>query len=433
MATIIQGGPDLRQQALEQGVSRGVENFFQERERAKKEQKFKDAFTAINAATSYDEAVKAMGLLDREILANPQALALLGEQIQLKFPPQEAVTIDTPEGIRTEAVRKGDVSGALAAAQAGGGRLAQETELERKREFEDIESTSKVLDSSFKRTLGAEKLKLEERRTAAAERRARAAELKAQKSGVTEKDREILRISELLGGDTERALKIVYGLEDTSIDPQTGEARVLDKLSGRVTIVPAESLADYDKVPGPKDGQGLWDAALAGTGPMSALRAASSLPTAYMGVFVPEKTIEARQRLDLASNKLVRALRDTRAFAEAKWIESEINIKPSVWIHPEIMRRRMVTLHDQLTMWKAQRDRDAVDPRIPSKERSEAKTSAREIQNFLIELAIPEEHMSGMEQNVEALPEDVQRNYPEVTFERWNRYTPEQRRRLREK
>src|SRR5688572_5725739 len=105
MATIIQGSPDRRFAVLEEGVSRGVENYFQERERAKKEQKFADAFRSINAATNYDDAVKAMGLLDREILANPQALAVLSEQIERRFPPQEAVMIDTPEGLQTHAVR----------------------------------------------------------------------------------------------------------------------------------------------------------------------------------------------------------------------------------------------------------------------------------------------------------------------------------------
>jgi hypothetical protein len=433
MATIIQGPPDRRYAALEEGVSRGVENFFQERERAKKEQKFADAFRAINAAQSYDEAVKAMGLMDREILANPQALALLGEQIQMKFPPQEAVTLDTPEGIRTTAIRKGDVAGALAEAQASGGRLASETELERKRTMEDDDQATQLLDAEYKRELGLSKLELEERRTRAAELRAQAAATRAKAGkGPSEKDKEILRLSEILGGDTTRAMKIVYGLEETSIDPQTGEARVLDKTTGRVAVVPAENLQDFENVPAPKDGQGLWDAALAGTGPFSALRAASALPTAYMGVFEPKKTVESRQRLNLASNKLVRALRETRAFAEAKWIESEINVKPSVFVHPEVMRRRMVTLHHQLTLWKAQRDRDAMDPKLPSDERANSKVASREIQNFLSELAVPAEHLAGQEQSVEALPENVQRNYPEITFERWNRLSPAQKKRLME-
>lgn len=436
MATIIRGEPDPRFAVLEQGVNRGVENFFQERERAKKEQKFLDAFRAVNAAPDYDSAVKAMGLVDREILANPQALSLLGEQIQRRFPPQEAVQIDTPEGIQTTAVRKGDVSGALSAAESRGGRLAQDTELERQREFQDEDQTLQVLDAKYKRELGEKKLSLEERRTAAAELRARAAAAKAaQGKGPSEKDKEIDRVTALLGGNRDRATKIVYGLEDTDIDPQTGEARILDKVNGRVAIVPAESLPDLDKVPGPKDGQTLWDAAIAGTGPFSALRAGAALPTAYFGVFEPKKTIEARQKLDLATQKLTRALSVNKRFpqGELENIRKNLSLSPSMWVHPETLRRRMVTVDSELRLWYEQAVRDGNDPRVPGPERAEAKASARDIQNFISELGVPEEHRNGQgDQNAGGVPDAVATKYPQVTFERWNRYTPEQRKRLLE-
>ncbi len=435
MATIIRGDPDPRFAVYEQGVQKGVENYFQEREKAKHEQKFKDAFTAINSALSYDEAVKAMGSVDREILANPQALALLGEQIQRRFPPQEAVQIDTPTGIQTTAVRKGDVAGGLLAAQQAGGRLAQDTELERQRRFQDEDQTLQELDAKYKQELGAKKLSLEERRTAAAELRARALANKAANSKMSEKDKEIARVSAMLGGDTARAMKIVYQLEQTDIDPQTGEARVLDKLNNRVAVVPAESLPDLKSVPGPKEGQALWDAALAGTGPFSALRASMALPTAYMGVFEPTKTVEARQKLDLATQRLVRALAVNRRFPQGELdnIKKNLSLSPSMWVHPETLRRRMVTVDSELRLWLAQNKRDAQDPNIPSDARADAKTAAADIQNFIVELGVPEEHRNGSgEQNVEALPDSVKTKYPEVTFERWNRYTPEQKRRLLE-
>lgn len=436
MATIIQGNPDPRFAVLERGVQRGVENYFSERERAKKEQKFLDAFRAINSAVNYDEAVKAMGLVDREILANPQALQLLGDQINRRFPPQEAVTIDTPEGVQTKAVRQGDVAGALSAAQQAGGRLASETELERKRTFEDEDQTTQMLDSEYKRVLGAEKLKLEERRTKAAELRAQAALRRAQQGGVdkpSEKDKEILRVSELLGGDTARAMKIVYGLEDTDIDPATGEARILDKINGRVAVIPAEALSDMQNIPAtPKDGETLWNAAVAGTGPFSALRAAAALPTAYMGVFQPNKTIESRQKLTLSTQKLVRALAANPRFAstELERIQKEFSLGPSVWVHPETLRRRMVTVDSELRLWLAQSNRDAVDPRLPGEARADAKKSAAAISNFISEMGVPEEHRLGQEQAVSGVPPAVSDAYPEVTFERWNRYTPEQRKRL---
>lgn len=435
MATIIQGPPDLRHQALEQGVSRGVENYFQERERSKKEQKFQDAFRAINAAVSYEEAVKAMGLLDREILANPQALSLLGEQIQRRFPPQEAVQIDTPGGIQTQAVRKGDVAGALGAAQASGGRLLQDTEAERTRAFQDEDQDIQLLDSTSKRLIGAEKLKLEERRTAAAERRARAAELKAQQGkGPSEKDKEILRLSEILGGDTTRAMKIVYGLEQTDLDPATGEVRVLDKATKRMMVIPAELANEIQSVPTPAEGKTLWDAAIAGTGPFSALRAAAALPTAYFGVFQPEKTIEARARLNTSVQGFIRAVANSDRFpvAEQERIRKDFGIGTSMFVHPETLRRRMVTLNTDLKLKRAQANRDANDPALPGKDRASAKRDVTEIGNFLAQMGVPEEHEAGQEQNVETVPDSVTVKYPEVTFERWNRLSPEQKRRLLE-
>lgn len=435
MATIIQGPPDARFAVIEQGVNRGVENYFQERERAKKEQKLSDAFAAINASTSYDQAVKAMGLVDREILANPQAMQLLASQIELKFPPQEAVTIDTPGGVETKAVRKGDVAGALSAAQEAGGRLASETELERKRTMEDEDQSSQLLDSEYKRVLGAERFKLEERRTKAAELKAQAALLKAKQGGsMSEKDKEIARITQLLGGDSARAMKIAYKLEDTDIDPATGEARILDKLTNRVAIVPAESLQDMDHVPTPKEGKTLWDAAIAGTGPFSALRAATSLPTAYLGVFQPEKTNESRQRLQTSVQSFIRAVANSERFpvAEQERIRKDFGLTPSIFVHPETMRRRMVTLDADLRVKLTQAERDSVNPQLPGKDRASAKRDVTEIRNFLSLMNVPEEHRVGQEQNVETLPASVQKAYPEVTFERWNRLNPAQKKRLLE-
>lgn len=441
MATIIQGGPDLRQAALEQGVSKGIENYFQERERAHKEQKYLDAFRAVNAATSYDEAVKAMGLVDRELLANPAAMQLLGDQVARKFPAQESVQVDDGSGnISTVGVRKGDVAGGIAAAQAQGGRLAQDTELERTRTFQDEDQATQLLDADYKRVLGGEKLKLEERRTKAAELRAQAAMQRSkQGKGPSEKDKEIARVSELLGGDTARAMKIVYKLEDTDIDPATGEARVLDRLSGRVAVIPAESLGDMDHVPTPKEGESLWDAAVAGTGPFSALRAAAALPIAYGGVFTkglaPNKTIEARQKLDLSTQKLVRALAANPRYASAELerIRKDFSMSPSMWTHPETLRRRMVTVDSELRLWQAQAERDAIDPKLPGKNRAEAKASLSAIKNFIADMNVPEEHRNGQqEQNVETVPESVTRAYPEVTFERWNRLSREQKKRLME-
>lgn len=108
-------------------------------------------------------------------------------------------------------------------------------------------------------------------------------------------------------------------------------------------------------------------------------------------------------------------------------------MSPSMWTHPETLRRRMVTVDSELRLWQAQAERDAIDPKLPGKNRAEAKASLSAIKNFIADMNVPEEHRNGQqEQNVETVPESVTRAYPEVTFERWNRLSREQKKRLME-
>lgn len=96
MATIVQGSPDPRKAALEQGVGQGIQNYFAAKKKKQQEQKFLDAFKAVNEAGSYEDAVKAMSGIDREIVANPQAMQMISQQIDRKFPAQEALQVIDP-------------------------------------------------------------------------------------------------------------------------------------------------------------------------------------------------------------------------------------------------------------------------------------------------------------------------------------------------
>lgn len=93
MATIVQGGPDLRQEAIQGGVQRGVDAFLETRRRKKQEQKFVDAFKLVNTATSYDDAIMKMSQFDPEIASNPKAMEMLQQQVFAKFPEQETLEV----------------------------------------------------------------------------------------------------------------------------------------------------------------------------------------------------------------------------------------------------------------------------------------------------------------------------------------------------
>jgi len=109
MATIVQGGPDLRHSTLEQGVSTGISNYFATRKKKQTEDKFVDAFRQVNEASDYETAVKSMSSIDREVMANPQAMQLINDQINRKFPEQETMEVIDPVSKQKQVInyRKG--------------------------------------------------------------------------------------------------------------------------------------------------------------------------------------------------------------------------------------------------------------------------------------------------------------------------------------
>lgn len=419
MVTVVRRSPDLRKQAIEQGVGAGVNNFFQARQEKVEQERFQEAFKAISSAPSYEEAVKSMSALDRRILTNPQALQVLSEQIDRKFPAQQATQIEKDGIVQTVATRKGDVQGALGAAQQMGGRLTEDVSVEQTRSSLELQQRL----ANEKSVRDGERLELERRRTAAAE-------LRAQRTGTAkpgEKEKEIAYLTGVLKVPPDRAIRLAYDYEKVDIIPETGEVRLTDAISGQTMIMPQEMLDnDPSTIPRPEDGKSLWDAAKYATGPFSALRAAWSLPGNYAGVFVPEKTEQAREQLKLATQRLVRALANNPRFAatELERIRKDLGISPSILIHPEAMRRRMVTTHQELTLWKAQMDRDA-GPKssLPPNQRAEAKSSAAEIGNFLTQLNVPEEHLRGTLDPTEDLPPQAAKYF---SPDEWSRLTSEE-------
>lgn len=429
MVTIVQGSPDLRKQALEQGVGVGIQNFFKERQDKQEQERFLQAFKAINSAQSYEQAVAGLGTLDRRILSNPQALQMLSAQIDRKFPPQDAVQVEKGGVVQTVPTRKGDVAGAIAQAQEMGGRLAQDVGAERetsaaalKTRMEQDKFNLEQEKFGQKKELDAQKLALEERRTAAAELRARRTGMP--KPG--EKEKEIAALTQVLKVPMDRAIKLAYDYEKIDVIPETGEARLTDAISGKSVIVPQEMLDNPEAIPKPAEGQSLWEAARYATGPFSALRQAWSLPANYMGVFIPEKTEVGRQRLNMATQRLIRtlAINDRFPVAEQERIRKELALSPSIFIHPEALRRRMVTAHQTLTLYLAQAERDA-NPKsgLPNKERAGAKADANEIRQFLSQLAVPEEHLKGAVEPSAELPPNASKYF---SPDEWSRLTPEE-------
>ena len=193
-----------------------------------------------------------------------------------------------------------------------GGRLTQDVDVENQRS--DLVLKQRLAEE--KATRDNERLELERRRTAASE-------MRAQKTGMpkpSEKDKEIARLTQVLGIPMDRALRLAYDYEKVDVIPETGEVRLTDAISGQAVIVPQEMLDDDPQgIPKAADGKSLWDAARYATGPFSQLRAAWSLPGSYMGVFVPEKTEQARAQLKMSTQRLIRALANNPRFAATRF------------------------------------------------------------------------------------------------------------------
>lgn len=159
MATIVQGGPDLRQQALQGGVQTGVQNYFAARKKKKQEQKFLEAFRSINESPDYDTAVKNMATVDREIIANPQAMELLSQQIDRRFPETEALEVMDPTSRQKKTIthRKGRAPSDAELAKQGLTRAESAgvgTHFIFDEETGDIEITDKVTRDEAKQRAG---------------------------------------------------------------------------------------------------------------------------------------------------------------------------------------------------------------------------------------------------------------------------------------
>lgn len=161
-------------------------------------------------------------------------------------------------------------------------------------------------------------------------------------------------------------------------------------LSGAAAEIPFTTKST--PVPAPQTGQTMWDAAGLGTGPLSATAAGLSDISGMFGLPVAKKTIQARQRLKLDAQSMVRALSNNPRFPvnERKWLTDQLDLQPGIIDNPQAMRARMQAVDSQLRTWREQALRTANNPNMPVKTRAAQKQKAEEISNFLALLGVPQ-------------------------------------------
>ena len=213
-----------------------------------------------------------------------------------------------------------------------------------------------------------------------------------------------------MGMDWDVAVKLADGrlrVEQTD----TGYVRMIDEVTGEVVELPIGQQPTA-VAPTPGGEPTLWQATELGTGPVSAARDVASTVSGMFGGPVAEKTIQSRQRLNLATRDLVRSLAVNPRFpvAEIQQIQRDIATSPALFDNPPAMRQRMIELGRYLTRQEQNSSKDAADPTLPPDTRKAQAQNASAVRTFLEILGVPDDIAPpGVPQHI------------------WNLYTPEEK------
>ena len=209
---------------------------------------------------------------------------------------------------------------------------------------------------------------------------------------------------------------------------ESGVARLTNVVDGSVKEVPIQPSGEA--IPGPEEGQTLFELAPLATGLTSGISAGISRVGGQFAAPVNEEVLQARQTLRIAKNGLIRSLSINPRFpvAEIKRIEGEVNLDPSLFNSPEAMQADMIAMDRALRLRMNQELRDANDPSMSEDKRGDARSAASDINNFLTQLGVPEELDASLI-TIDTIPTlskiDLNRFIQSATDEELNALSPE--------
>uniref|UniRef100_A0A6H1ZLG0 Uncharacterized protein n=1 Tax=viral metagenome TaxID=1070528 RepID=A0A6H1ZLG0_9ZZZZ len=205
------------------------------------------------------------------------------------------------------------------------------------------------------------------------------------------------------GMDDKKARRIATGSLKVVSDPVTGNFAVVDVGTNEQINLKAEG--ETETKPKEYEGKTLWELSDLATGPVSAAMSAASIPSGVVGGPVAEKTVYARQFLQSSQNELIRALSINPRFpvGEINRLKEEVNISPKFWDNPGMLRTRMKAVNDYLTR-RLEKERSASkDTNLPKDTRQNALAAAKDIENFVNTMGVPEEKPGGITKDDEGL------------------------------
>jgi hypothetical protein len=180
---------------------------------------------------------------------------------------------------------------------------------------------------------------------------------------------------------------------------QFGNMILTDEADQTSSYVVTEN-PDQSETPAPATGDTLYEQAQYAFGPSNfVIEGLGKVADWFPGGTLPtesEVRVRAQQKFNTNINNLTRALKQTRAFAEQKWIIDELNALPSAFTGEGTGMARLDELANTLKLMLEQSERDAKNFQIGKEAQNEAARKAAILRNF-----IPVLGSAGGDQNMQ--------------------------------
>jgi len=197
------------------------------------------------------------------------------------------------------------------------------------------------------------------------------------------------------GLSKKEAAGLVIGTTRVIVDEVAGTRYLVDMITGTERKLVSEGAKPIKEAA--KNGKKtIWEYSELGTGIVSAAKAAGSVVTGTVGLPVAGETLQARQFIQSSQNDLIRSLSINPRFpvGEINRLKEEVNIAPTVFDNPKMMRERIIAIDDYLRR-RVEKEKDvANDETMPANDRKAAKSAAKDINYYLKLLGAPKRVMN---------------------------------------
>ncbi len=200
------------------------------------------------------------------------------------------------------------------------------------------------------------------------------------------------------------ATGIILGTIKIKEDPVSGTMYITDLVKGTQRPLIEVGVTPQGEPSAKPVNKTIWELSGQSTGIVSAAKAVGSIATGTVGLPVAKDTLYARQYVEGAQNDLIRSLSINPRFpvGEMERIKKEVNLSPTVFDNPPMMRQRILAINDYLNKRVENEDVAAKDPSLGVEARKNARTAAKDIRNFLTILGAPK--IVKSEEDYNALP-----------------------------